>query len=174
VLALFGVLALGLKKILLSDNHALGKNSKILGAVSRFAQKSLGKDRRMVEVVSTHHLGPKKSIAIVKIAGRTMVLGVSNESINLITHLSDGDTSWDEAAVQAEEENFALPNIPNGTGAIAAGPSVFSSLLQSETTKPKLPGQKAPLTPVAGPSKPMASNGIRSQIRSRLEGLKPL
>lgn len=162
VLGAFGVAAFLLKKIMgnRTDRDAGG----MLGSIGRFAKKGIGGLRakeRMIEVLSTHHLGPKKSIAVVRVVGRVLVLGVSNDAINLITQLS-GDSSeidLDELGIttQTPEPRSA------GTGATAAGPAVFSELLNSERSKPSF----------ESPRKSQSGN-VRAQIRSRLEGLKPL
>lgn len=124
-------------------------------------REGLGRNQRMIEVLSTHYLGPKKSIAVVRVAGRVLVLGVSNESINLITQLSGED-----AAESIDLGEFGLPKGPSapsrgvgaggaaGTGATAAGNAIFADLLQTERAK-------------SGPN-------VRAQIRNRLEGLKQL
>lgn len=137
-------------------------SSKIKQALGRFAQKSLGRRPKLIEVIATHHLGPKKSIAVVNISGRKMVLGISNDAINLIAQLPSG-TSSEEAmasalgmddAMEAVEPNYARPQ---GVGATSAGPALYSESTFSE---------------VLGAEKGKPS--VRSQIRSRLEGMKPL
>jgi flagellar biogenesis protein FliO len=132
---LFGLLViwLGVKR--------LGKARK--GALreafgSLLSRTAIGKDSKMIEVVSTHYLDPKKKIAVVRIAGRMLVLGVSQDSINLITQLgNESETGFD------------------GEDSSLLSQSQFSQVLKKEE---KLP-------PV---------EGVRSQIRSKMEGLKPL
>ena len=57
----------------------------------------LGRNERLVEVLSNHSLGPRKSIAVVRVGGRRLVLGVTNESINLITAMDGADTNVGDA-----------------------------------------------------------------------------
>jgi flagellar biogenesis protein FliO len=193
VLGLFGMLVLGAKKLM----HRRGMKAQagqagVMGALGRFAQANLGKKTKMIEVLSTHYLGPKKSIVVAKVGNRTLVLGVTNESINLITQLSNGDS----VAELIEED-------------LGEEPGIFSNFLKTENTRPQ--NQKAGKAPGAGAQavgrpvpanavaaatfKAYASNagtnsdslamdpiaaeiapqpGVRSQIRSRLEGLKQL
>jgi len=128
VLGLFGLLALGFRKF--AQNRASARlpgQAGWLNSLGQIAKKSLGRDARMIEVLSTHYLGPKKSIAVVRIAGRVLVLGVSNESINLITQLS------------GEDAGQALEGIEGLGLDLAAAPS-FSNLLQKERGKPVLQG----------------------------------
>ena len=57
----------------------------------------LGRNERLIEVLSNHSLGPRKSIAVVRVGGRRLVLGVTNESINLITAMDGSDTQLGDA-----------------------------------------------------------------------------
>jgi flagellar biogenesis protein FliO len=148
VLFLMLLSVMGLKK-LKSVNPF--KSSKWVGAIKRLAPAALGKDGKMIQMVSTHHLDPKKSIAVVRIAGRLLVLGVSNESINLITQISEN----------GEVDDIAEGR-PNPLQSIAET-SFFSDILDAEKVKPNSGGL---------PNSP--PHGSRSRIRSRLEGLKPL
>lgn len=119
-----------------------GGSRGVFGFLGQLAQSGLGKlgqKEKMIEVLSTHHLGPKQSIAVVRVCGKQMVLGIANESISLISQLTG---SQDKEIEESELD--------------AAGTATFSELLKSEKSKPAFP------------------NGVRSRIRSRLEGLKPL
>jgi flagellar biogenesis protein FliO len=160
VVALFFILAMGAKKLLA---RGLGGSADVVGKLGNFARK-----KKMIEMVSSYHLGPKKSINVVRIGGRTLVLGVTQDSINLITQLA-GDTASDEELEElmdfvGDKKEPQITNrmasTPNGQG---AGPSVFSSILGAESAKPLASAAPAP-----------ASDGARSRIRSRLEGLKQL
>jgi flagellar biogenesis protein FliO len=161
VVLLLGAALFGLKKLSNSRNRD--------GAVGRWVRKSLGRTEKMIEVVATHHLGPKKSIHMVKVAGRTLVLGVADDSINLITELNGAMASLSAAAPAsnsaAGEEDFlsalgeqiaqesgrpAVSGAGSGTGATVAGPA----------------GYHAP--------RPAPGAGARDRIRSRLEGMKQL
>ncbi|MBI4925544.1 MAG: flagellar biosynthetic protein FliO [Bdellovibrio sp.] len=100
-------------------------------------------NEKWIEVVANHYLGPKKSILVVRIAGKLLVLGVSQESIQLISQLNDME--YNEQVLQESEPKMGL-------GAQSADAPMFFDLLGKETTKPS----------------------IRSEIRSKIEGLKPL
>ncbi|MBY0470322.1 flagellar biosynthetic protein FliO [bacterium] len=151
-----------------SVNRRIEKNSaRSLGikmpSMSMFSRLGFGNKEKLIDVVATHHLGPKKSIAVVKIAGRMMVIGISNESINLISQLPNKEIgSVDPTALQStlEEEIFEQEGMESGflADAIAAPASkempagAFSEVFTAEKTKPS----------------------IRAKIKSQLEGLKPL
>lgn len=210
VIAFFGVIAFLVKKFSLGSGSlnatkrslnarvVRGENNwlSVLGGMARNATQGLGRKDKMIEVLSNHHLGPKKSIAVVRVMGRTMVLGVTNESINLISQISgplsqtgltaastqtgSSESSDDEFDSDFAEDGLDIdlerilgvkpaPNVKSAApqlsrktapaGAVTAqasnANSGFSNILSSESQKP-------------------ASNNVRSQIRSRLEGLKQL
>lgn len=171
VIALFLVLAFVAKKIFVRRSV---KKRDLFGAITRFARMKLGQKEKIIEVVSNHYLGPKKSICVVKVAGRYLVLGISNESIQLITQLP-GDAfnsvseESPESPVQFEELAYSEEELRNrkarlasaAAGAEAAGPVMFAEMFRSERIKP-IEADAAP------------SGGIRAQIRSKLDGLKPL
>lgn len=154
VLGLFGLIALALRKIIRGEGRIAASRHGSFGAIRRFAANRLGKPAKMIDIVSTHHLGPKKSIVVANIAGRMLVLGISNESINLITQLGPTPAAEPEGEDEAANSLLAAVAAPE-----TDGPS-FAGILEAESPKPA----------------PVASNGpnVRNQIRSRLEGLKQL
>lgn len=133
----------------------------LFGSLERFAKGKLAK-ARMIEVVSTHYLGPKKSIAVVRVAGKMMVLGVSQDSINLITRLEDeGDEAAELEAILSGGASTSPSTPVTGTGATSAGAPRFNTMLAKETAQPTVTT-----------SAPKAR--VREQIRERLGGMKPL
>lgn len=101
----------------------------------------LGKTK-LIEVVSNHYLGPKKSIAVVKVKGRMLLVGITNESINLISELDDNGL-----------------DLSGGVGAVAAGNPIFSQMLNKEIQSD------------AG-VKPNQSSSVRDEIRRKVGSLK--
>lgn len=200
VLGLFGLFAFGLKRYAQSKADSRLGDSRVLenaaseggwlGALGRIAKKGLGRNQRMIEVLSSHYLGPKKSISVVRVAGRVLVLGVSNESINLITQLSEEDAAdqlgsldaLDLGALVTPSKSAPLKSktaaAAAAAGATAAGNPFFADLLQTERSKPAFTNPSGPSAYAAGPavSQPAKNGGanVRAQIRNRLEGLKQL
>jgi flagellar protein FliO/FliZ len=41
-----------------------------------------------IKVLSQHHLGPKKSLAIIHVAGESMLVGITDNNISMIKSLS--------------------------------------------------------------------------------------
>jgi flagellar biogenesis protein FliO len=46
---------------------------------------------KLIDVIATNHLGAKKFISIVEVAGEVLVLGVSNNHISMLTRIEDMD-----------------------------------------------------------------------------------
>lgn len=57
---------------------------------SKWWQKRHGKtsDNTKIRVLTQHHLGPKKSLAIIRVAGETILLGVTDHNISMIKTLA--------------------------------------------------------------------------------------
>ena len=151
VLILFCVLAFTFHKFRrLKLNSGKSNVSGVMKWAEKFSKLSfpnLGLKNKMIDVVANHYLGPKKNIVVIRVAGKYLVLGVSNESINLITQLEEEEeVSFEELPAHLE------PRLSNSSGAVLAGKPQFFDLLSTESTKPS----------------------IRSQIRSKIEGLKQL
>lgn len=56
---------------------------------------------RLIKVLGSHYLGPKKSIAMVKVPGAILVLGIGSDRVNLLTRIDDPDIIAD---VDLEDE----------------------------------------------------------------------
>jgi flagellar biogenesis protein FliO len=184
VMALFLGVAYLLKRF---KGGELQSHKAFSGLLGKFAKIGIAPRPKMIEVLSNHYLGPKKSISVVKIGGRTLVLGVTQESINLITQLPSDAT---ESEMDSVADDLALDDlgITNSSGATSAssgaGPSLFSSFLKTEKSKPaSQPVTAAPASQAAqattaptptSQSYSQASSNVRAQIKSRMEGMKPL
>ncbi|MCB0420547.1 MAG: flagellar biosynthetic protein FliO, partial [Bdellovibrionales bacterium] len=53
---------------------------------SKHKTKSLGDNH--IRVVTQHHLGPKKSIAIIRVAGESILIGVTDQNISMLKTLA--------------------------------------------------------------------------------------
>jgi len=68
---------------------------------------SLKKDGTEIRLVSQHHLGPRKSIAVVKVAGESVLIGVTDQQITLLktlTLLDDENDSFEDLLDQSALE----------------------------------------------------------------------
>lgn len=147
VLVLLMAFILILKKLRTSGDQ---KKSKIVGAIQQITGGRFKKDGKMVQIISTQYIGPKQSIVVVRVAEKILVLGVSHDSINLITQISEQSEASDE-----DEEPSQLSSVDLDS---------FSDVFKTQKIKPS----------VSSSSLGAPSSGVRSRIKSRLEGLKPL
>lgn len=167
---LFLLCAIGLAAFLLLQVRKKGFENKLGGFLSKLGIPGvsrldlLRKQKRLIEVVASHYLGPKKSIAVVKVQGRMMVLGITNESINLISQMPDGATL--EQAVAA-----SIHGAPASSASVAPmeadwGETLgFKGALDQKMTEEHKPAEV-----------PEARNTMsaRERIRSRIQGMKQL
>lgn len=80
----------------------LGVLAVVLGATSfgvkRWASKSQGKNQNTrIKVLTQHHLGPKKSLAIIQVAGESILIGMTDQNISMLKTLSLLDDEIPEA-----------------------------------------------------------------------------
>ena len=146
----------------------------------RMMKGKFGAGGKLIEVEATHYLGPKKSIAVVKVQGRRLVLGITDESINLITQLgadpsADGDDMDDESdalIAGLTGGKAAQKRAPDGqkmgTGATSGGSARFADILASADARPAFQG------PESTQRQGQNTSSVRDQIRKRVEGLKNL
>lgn len=118
------------------------KKRKFLTPLTQFVEKNLKKDKKLIQVVGKYYLEPKKSLVLVRVGGRLLLLGSSHESISLITEMPEG------VRPEKEEKEVIEPEVSD---------QIFAQFLNSEEEKPAFSG-----------------SNVRSRIRNRLEGLKPL
>ena len=133
-----------------SLKNRLANNGRFANVIGKLTGGAILRKPKMIEVVANHYLGPKKSIAVVKIQGRALVVGITDENINLITRFEEEFTS----ELDMDEGSSPL----SGAGATAAGTARFGDLLKSEVTS-------SVRTPTLS---------AREQIRRKMEGLKNL
>jgi len=119
--------------------------SYLLSFFARFGRVGLskiGRKEEMIEILSTHYIGPKQRIAVVRVCGKKMVLGIASDSISLISQLPDGTDQGRNSIFFSESSHSAAP--------------AFSQGLNTDS------------------SSGLGSDGVRSRVRNRLEGLKSL
>ena len=56
-------------------------------AIKRFSTKATSKASQ-IKLVTQYHLGPKKSLAVIRVAGESMLVGITDNQINLVKSLS--------------------------------------------------------------------------------------
>ncbi|MBB3083165.1 FliO/MopB family protein [Geodermatophilus sabuli] len=94
----------------------------VLWFASRLAKKrGLGQGNGLIEVVARQRMGRASSVNVVRIAGRVLVVGATEEQVTLLAEV-DGDTV--EEAIAARQALVpARPVAASSTGALSG--SVF-------------------------------------------------
>lgn len=114
------------------------------------------KQGRVIEVISTQGLGPKRSVALIKVLDQYMVVGMAGEGMTLLANLGS-DVKIDKFIDQA------------GPG--ASFTDAFETALSGDSGIEKATGSGA----VAAQKPTLGMGlGIRSAIKKRIEGYKPL
>jgi len=80
-----------------------------------FVKRAKSADRRSslapeIKVLAQHHLGPKRTLAIIRVAGESILLGVTDSNINLIKSLSLLDEEIPETVPQNFDAVFSIKN----------------------------------------------------------------
>ncbi len=136
------------------------------------------KSKAFIEVVANHAIGPKQSITIVRIKDQQFVLGVTQDSVQLITQLdseeADLELLEDPKVADSIGKMFGTkikqePKVtPSGTfdsilkSSSGAGAIVARNAYQSQSTTS---GNSNEVTPI----KTASGSGVRDQIRKRLQ-----
>lgn len=126
-------------------------------AYRRFALgKSISflKQPKVIEVVSTQSLGPKRSVALIKVLDQYMVVGMAGDGMNLLANLG--------ADVKIEK-------YLDQTGTGSSFSDAFENALSGD-----VPAEKTSGTGAVAQKGASVSLGIRSSIKKRIEGFKPL
>lgn len=104
---------------------------------------TINKSNTRIKVISQHYLGPKKSLAIVHVAGESILIGVTDQNISMIKSLSLIDDEVPEtlpnhfgqalkSANGMTHTEEALPAAQNGAGATAVKPMANAYELDEE------------------------------------------
>ncbi len=54
----------------------------------KYSMPKNAKTQAQIKVLSQHHFGPKKSLALVRVAGESILIGITDQNINLVKSLS--------------------------------------------------------------------------------------
>ncbi len=149
-IVLLGVISLFLVGVFLVRRYVL-----------KFHKLPFGKKERLIQVIATHYLGNKKSISLVKVANEYMVVGVSNEGINLISKCGVDlnvekyleDRFWG-GTFEKHLDSFTKP------AAQDAQPEMISSISRSPVAANMVEGKER--------------SSVKTIIKERVMNLKPL
>lgn len=95
---------------------SFGVVALMLGAAYYFIRKystanKVGpKSNMQIKVLSQHYLGPKKSLAIIRVAGESILIGVTDQNISMIKALSLMDDELPQVLPKNFEESLTEKN----------------------------------------------------------------
>ena len=150
------------------------------------------KQKPYIEVLANHALGPKQSITVVRIKDQQFVLGVTQDSVQLITQIDSEDADLDllddpkvadsigrmfGAPVKAEAPK--MREIVNQPQVRSAPTQSFDALLKGSSGAGAIIARNA--YQGNGAAQPMkvqvganSESGVRDQIKKRLQGMRPV
>ena len=130
---------------------------------SKLNKLPFGKKERLIQVVATHHLGHKRSISLVKIAGEYLVIGVGHEGINLISRLG-AEVNVDKYL----EDRFWGGTFEKHLDSFAKDVNVQKEIDLSDQSKTQT------IQPQTQTVQPKIRSSFINQVREKTSSLKPL
>lgn len=111
--------------------------SAMLGGAYFFVRKyktsnTINKSNMQIKVLSQHYLGPKKSLAIIHVAGESMLVGITDSNISMIKSLSLIDDEVPATVPKTFSEALATPSKTGSTTAKANLGSMDDNELEEE------------------------------------------
>lgn len=135
------------------------------GAFIFLKKYSVPKDKKhqtQIKVLQQHYLGPKKSLAIVRVAGESILIGVTDNNISMIKSLSLLD---DEVP---EEAPKSFGKVMGGFG---SGGANFDETGEAETES-EAPRANKRSAKELDPDEEFAISGIKDIVSKRLKGMR--
>lgn len=117
------------------------------------------KHQTQIKVLQQHYLGPKKSLAIIRVAGESILIGITDHNISMIKNLSLMDDEVPEEA-------------PRNFGRVLGGMDIQEDEEQ-EVQKPKANKRSAAANELDADEE-FAISGIKDIVSKRLKGMRSL
>lgn len=118
------------------------------------------KHQTQIKVLQQHYLGPKKSLAIVRVAGESILIGVTDHNITMIKALSLLDDEVPEEAPQ----NF---------GRVLKGQNLQNEFVDSDVDDVE-PQPRKKMKKELDADEEFAISGIKDIVSKRLKGMRSL
>ena len=160
VFLIFGGCVFLFKKFGLASERLAKKHPFFKFLLTRF-KTNLFETSQWVQVVARQPLDPKKSLLVVRVSGRLLLLGVTSEKISLLSSLEE-PAAHEKTSQEFDQKSWVKnqETVPK-TAWPKDAPDDFLNF--ESTLAGRLSREDEALLP-----------GIRSRIKNRLEGLKPL
>ncbi|MGZ3775927.1 MAG: FliO/MopB family protein [Pseudobdellovibrionaceae bacterium] len=133
------------------------------GAFFFLRKYSVPKDRKhqtQIKVLQQHYLGPKKSLAIVRVAGESILIGVTDHNISMIKSLSLLDDEVPEDAPKSFDK--------------VLGKDSWSSKIEFESDEEKEEPRPKKSSKELDSDEEFAISGIKDIVSKRLKGMRSI
>lgn len=120
------------------------------------------KHQTQIKVLQQHYLGPKKSLAIVRVAGESILIGVTDHNISMIKALS----LLDDEVPEESPQNFG--KVLGGLG------SAKADFENSDADDELAPAPKKRSAKDLDSDEEFAISGIKDIVSKRLKGMRSL
>jgi flagellar biosynthetic protein FliO len=81
--------------------------------LKKFSTARMGKQGMggTINVVDRHHLAPKKQLCLVKVDKKYLLVGVTDQAVNLVADVSDQDFERKEAVAKPQYQGFSFKKL---------------------------------------------------------------
>jgi len=117
------------------------------------------KHQTQIKVLQQHYLGPKKSLAIVRVAGESILIGITDHNISMIKSLS----LLDEEVPEESPKNF---------GKVLGGLGEETDFADDEAPAPAEPRKRSARE--LDSDEEFAISGIKDIVSKRLKGMRSI
>jgi flagellar protein FliO/FliZ len=125
----------------------------------KYAVPKAKQHQTQIKVLQQHFLGPKKSLAIVRVAGESILIGVTDHNINMIKSLA----LLDDEVPEETPKNF---------NKVLGGFSLDQRETEESSTAVKASNRKSTSSKELDPDEEFAISGIKDIVSKRLKGMR--
>lgn len=123
----------------------------------KYSVPKASKHQTQIKVLQQHYLGPKKSLAIVRVAGESILIGITDNNINMLKSLSLLDDEIPEEA-------------PQSFGKVLG--SNAASFDEDEEQQEEAPVRRRAKSKDLDSDEEFAISGIKDIVSKRLKGMR--
>jgi flagellar protein FliO/FliZ len=128
----------------------------------KYRRPQASKHQTQIKVIQQHYLGPKKSLAIIRVAGESILIGITDHNISMIKNLSLLDDEIPEEA-------------PRSFGKVLGNMDIQEDQEEEVVQKPtKASNRRAAAATELDPDEEFAISGIKDIVSKRLKGMRSL
>lgn len=92
--------------------------------IKKFATKTEDNNSNKFKIISTQHLGPNRSMHLIEIANKRLIIGITPNNINLIADITEKTQSSDSVDTECKENS----NIENASSIIDNKESIMHKI----------------------------------------------